>query len=63
MKETDVEEIRELLYAAHDEPARTAPILDIIYEEAAFYFNDERSLGDTCDAIQVRVQAYLDGLE
>lgn len=38
-------------------------VLDMIYEEAESYFSGERSLGDTCDAIQVRVQAYLDELE
>ena len=60
LKELDAEEIREQLYIARFLPIRTEPIQDIILEEAESYFNDERGLGDTCDAIQARVQAYLD---
>lgn len=63
LKEQDAEEIREQLYIAKPMPARTVPIQNIIYQEAALYFNDERSLGDTCDAIQKKVQEYLDGLK
>ena len=63
LKEQDVEEMREILYRAQIQPARTEPILNLIYEEAAEYFEDKRSLADTCDAIQEKVQAYLDGTE
>lgn len=63
LKEQDVEEIREILYKARNAPTRKEPIQSIILEEVESYFSGERSLGDTCDAIQVRVQAYLDSLE
>ena len=63
LSELDADEIREMMYEARYMPEKPAEILDIIYEEAEKYFLGERSLGDTCDAIQERTQAYLDAME
>ena len=64
LTETDAEEIMDLLYKVRHMPyEKTGNVLAIIYEETESYFNGERSLGDTCEAIQQRVQVYLDALE
>lgn len=57
------EEIRELIYEVRYMPDKPEEILEIVYEEAQKYFDDERSLGDTCEIIQKRAQEYLDGYE
>lgn len=41
-------------------PVRTEPLLDIICEEAAYYFNGSKGVEDTAEVIQNRVQLYLD---
>ena len=48
-----------MLEGACPYPIRTLPILDIIYEEAADYFNDSKSLDEVCGIIENRVQLYL----
>ena len=63
LKDADAEEMLERLYLARPLPTKTLELQEIIYEEAASYFNGERSLGDTCEAIQQRAQAYLDSYE
>lgn len=63
LKEQEAEEMLERLYQARPKPTKTLDLQEIIYEEAIAYFIGERSLGDTCDAIQQRAQAYLDGLK
>ncbi len=41
-------------------PYRTAPILDIVYTEAADYFSGSKSIEDVAEVIRNRVQLYLD---
>lgn len=62
LKEQDAEEMLERLYQAKPLPTKTLELQKMIYEEAEKYFNEERSLGDTCETIQQRAQAYLDSL-
>lgn len=50
---------KEMLDGARAYPVRTLPILDIIYEEAAYYFNDSKALDEVCEIIGNRVQLYL----
>lgn len=40
-------------------PVRTEPLLDIICEEAASYFNGSKGVEETAEVIQNRVQLYL----
>lgn len=63
MDEEEVGEIRDMLYTARNLPKKTGHILGIIYEECEMYFANEALLSDTCDAIQSRVQEYLDSME
>jgi len=64
LTDADAEEILDLMYRVRHTPYETnGEVLNMIYEEAESYFTGERSLGDTCDVIQQRVQAYLDELE
>lgn len=57
--EEKIEAYRNMLEGACPYPIRTLPILDIIYEEAADYFNDSKSLDEVCGIIENRVQLYL----
>lgn len=41
-------------------PIRTAPLLDIILEEAGDYFNGSKSVEEVSEVINKRVQLYLD---
>ena len=41
-------------------PVRTEPLLDIICEEAAYYFNGSKGVEETAKVIRNRVQLYLD---
>lgn len=41
-------------------PVRTEPLLDIICEEAAYYFNGSKGVEETAEVIRNRVQLYLD---
>ncbi len=41
-------------------PLRTMPILEIIYEEVPYYFNDVKTLEEVTAIITNRVQLYLD---
>ena len=55
-----IEEYVETLEDAHPYPIRTAPILDIISEEAADYFNGSKSAAEVARLVANRVQTYLD---
>ena len=55
-----IEELKEVLEDARFVPIRTKPILDIICEEAAGYFGGGKSINETIDVINNRVQVYLD---
>ena len=63
LTEADIEEVRELVYEVKYLPEKPAEILELVCEGAAEYFESERSLDDTCQAIQKRVQEYLDTYE
>ena len=63
LTDADVEEVRELMYEMRYMPGKPTEILEIVYEEAEKYFKEESSLGETCDTVQNRVQAYLDAYE
>ena len=54
-----VEEYRKVLEEARPYPVRTAPILDIILEESADYFNGSKSAETVSEIITNRVQLYL----
>ena len=41
-------------------PVRTEPLLDIICEEAAYYFDGSKSVEETAKVTRNRVQMYLD---
>jgi len=57
--EEKIEAYKKALEEARAYPIRTAPILDIIYEEAAYYFNGSKSLEEVCGIMENRVQLYL----
>lgn len=57
--EEKIEAYRKTIEEARAYPVRTLPILDIIYEEAADYFNGSKSLDEVCGIIENRVQLYL----
>jgi len=60
LTESDIEEVRELVYEVRFLPEKPKEILDIVCKEALEYFENEKSLGDTCRAIQKKAQVYLD---
>jgi len=55
-----VEEYMKALEDIRVLPYRTAPILEIIYEEAGAYFSGSKSISDVTETIRNRVQLYLD---
>ncbi len=57
--EEKIEAYRKTLEEARAYPVRTLPILDIIYEEAADYFNGSKSLDEVCGIMENRVRLYL----
>ncbi len=57
--EEKIEAYKKALEEARAYPIRTTPILDIIYEEAADYFNGSKSLEEVCGIMENRVQLYL----
>lgn len=58
--ETYLEEYMDLLMSAVPRPVGSDKIFDIIWEEAEPYFYSDKSVEAVCDAIQRRVQLYLD---
>lgn len=57
--EEKIEEYRKTLEEARSYPIRTAPILDIILEEAADYFNGSKSAEAVSKVVTNRVRLYL----
>ena len=49
-----------MLEDARPLPIRTAPLLDIIAEEAEYYFDGTKSIEEVTAVIQNRVQLYMD---
>ncbi|MBD5461046.1 MAG: carbohydrate ABC transporter substrate-binding protein [Lachnospiraceae bacterium] len=60
VSEEKQEEYRKALEEAASLPMRTAPILDIIREEAGSYFDGSKSAEQVSGVINNRVQLYLD---
>lgn len=60
LTEEKLTEFRESIEGARPIPIRTAPILDVIYEEAEYYFNGAKSIEEVSAVIQNRVQLYMD---
>ncbi len=58
--EERIEEYLDTLEDARPYPLRTAPVLDIISEEAAGYFNGSKSAAEVARLVANRVQLYLD---
>lgn len=59
LTEEKIEEYRRTLEEARSCPVRTAPILDIILEESADYFNGSKSAEEVSEIVTNRVQLYL----
>lgn len=59
LKIETAEAIKDTLEEARALPTKTRPILDIIYEEAAAYFTDTKTLEEIIPIIENRVQLYL----
>lgn len=60
LTEEKLEEYRKEWEGAKFYPIRTAVILDIIYEESEDYFNGIKNEAQVCEAVENRVQLYLD---
>lgn len=60
LTEEKIEEYRKALEEARSCPIRTAPILDIILEESADYFNGNKSAAEVGRVVANRVKIYLD---
>ena len=60
MTEERIAEYMDALEEVRSLPFRTAPILDIICEEAESYFNGSKSIGDVSGVIENRVRLYLE---
>ena len=58
--EEQADEIRRLLAEAKTLPYRTKPLLAIIQEETAYYFDGSKSMEEVITLVQNRVQLYLD---
>lgn len=59
LTEEKLAEFRAFIEDARPLPIRTVPILDVICEEAAYYFNGTKSIEEVSAIIQNRVQLYL----
>ena len=60
LTEEKVADYIQFLEDARPLPIRTVPLLDIIYEEAEYYFNGTKSIEEVSVVIQNRVQLYMD---
>lgn len=52
-------EFKNKIETARPLPVRTAPVLDIILEEAGYYFNGSKNADEVVEIINKRVQLYL----
>lgn len=57
-----IAQLEEILEDARFVPIGTQPILDIICQEAAAYFDGTKGIGESVEIINNRVQVYLDEL-
>lgn len=60
IEEGAVAEMRQLLQDARSVPCKITPLLDIIKEETAYYFDGAKSMEEVISLVQNRVQLYLD---
>lgn len=60
LTEEKVAEFRATIEDARPYPIRTGPILDIIEEEAAYYFNGTKSIDEVRRIIENKVRLYLE---
>lgn len=60
LTEEKLAEYRKFVESARSLPIRTVPILDIIYEEAEYYFNGTKGIEEVSAIIRNRVQLYMD---
>lgn len=58
--EEQAEEVRLLFEEAKSLPYRTKPLLDIIKEETAYYFDGAKSMEDVIAVIENKIQLYLE---
>lgn len=60
LEEQAVIELRQILSEARSLPYKTVPLLNIISEETAYYFDGSKSMEEVVTLVQNRVQLYLD---
>lgn len=60
LSEEKIAELRKTIEEAKPIPIRTAPILDIVCEEAADYFSGSKSIEEVRQIIENRVRLYLE---
>lgn len=60
LEEQAVTEFRQILSETRSLPYRIKPLLNIIAEETAYYFDGSKSIEDVITVVQNRVQLYLD---
>ena len=60
LEEQAVTDLRRMLSEARALPYKTRPLLSIISEETAYYFNGAKSMEETVSLVQNRVKLYLE---
>lgn len=60
LSDAKIDEIRKELENIRALPNRIEPLLDIILDEASYYFNDTKTIEEVIPIIENRVQLYLD---
>ena len=60
LTEEDAQVVRDMVYNATTEAAYDEQLMNIITEEAEYYFNGEKSAQEIAGIIQSRAQLYID---
>ena len=60
LTEEQAQTIRDIVYGATTEASYDSQLLNIITEEAAYYFGGEKSSSEVAGIIQSRAQLYID---
>lgn len=60
LTEEDAQAVRDMVYNATTEAAYDQQLMNIITEEAEYYFNGEKSAQEIAGIIQSRAQLYID---
>lgn len=63
LTEERIAEYRQILEDARPYPRRTEPIVEIICEEAMYYFDGSKSIEEVAGAVENRVRLYLDEIQ